>query len=82
MTRRLKILISIIIFVLLGFLILLFSGASIYIDMLWFESLGFLNVFWVIFLSNFGIKIIVGIVFALFIFFNLNFTKNDLCRKV
>jgi len=82
MTRRLKILISIIIFVLLGFLILLFSGASIYTDMLWFENLGFLHAFWTMFLSNFGIRMIVGIVFSLFIFLNLNLTKNAFIKYI
>ncbi len=76
MTKKLRILISIIIFVLLGFLILLFSGASIYTDILWFKNLGYVHAFWVMFLSNFGIRMLVGIGFTLFIFINLNFTKK------
>lgn len=67
-------------------LILLFSLSSIiakyYTDLLWFQSLGFLRTFWVIFLSRFGLKTVVTLIFISFIFFNLLITRKSLINYI
>ncbi len=76
MSKSLKVLLSIIFLALLAFLILIFSGSKIYTDILWFQHLGFLHTFLVMFFANFWIRIVVGLIFTIFIFINLNFTKK------
>lgn len=44
--------------------------------MLWFQNLGFLQSFLIMFFSNFGLRIILGIIFTTFIFINLIFTRK------
>ncbi len=78
MNRSIKILFTIISLSIIILLILIFSGASIITDILWFKNLGYLHTFLVMFLTNTGIRIIIGAIFAIFIFLNLSFTKKPL----
>ncbi len=78
MNRSFKILIAIIALIMLFLLISIFAGARIYTDILWFKSLDYLHTFLVMFLTNTGIRLIIGAIFAVFIFINLNFTKKPL----
>ncbi|MFW6271261.1 MAG: UPF0182 family protein, partial [Bacillota bacterium] len=76
MNRTAKVFISVVLIAIVGFFIILFSGSQIYSDLLWFKNLGFLQTFWVMFLSRLGVRLFIGIFFALFIYFNLGFTKK------
>jgi len=78
MNRSFKILIAIIALILLFLLISITAGARIYTDILWFKSLDYLHTFLVMFLTNTGIRLVIGVIFAVFIFINLNFTKKPL----
>ena len=60
----------IVLFLLLG----MFAG--IYLDWLWFGSLGFAGVFLTRFLSGWGTRILTWLIFALFLFLNLNYTRK------
>ncbi len=74
--KSLKIVISIIFILLILFLILVFTGSRIFTDYLWFDSLGYVHTFLVMFFANFSIRIIIGIIFTVFIFVNLFYTKG------
>ena len=50
--------------------------AGIYLDWLWFGSLGFAGVFLTRFLSAWIIRILTWLIFALFLFLNLNYTQK------
>ncbi|MFW5787768.1 MAG: UPF0182 family protein, partial [Halanaerobiales bacterium] len=76
MKRSLKVLISITVLIIIAFLITIFAGSKIYTDVLWFKELGYLQTFLIMFFSNFGIRILVGVIFTLFLFINLSFTKK------
>ncbi len=77
MSRTFKILSSIVVFVLLSFILFVAFGSKVYTDWLWFKNLDFLKTFWIMFLTNFWIRIIVGAIFTFFIFLNLSFTKKS-----
>lgn len=71
MTRKLIILISLI---LLAFLFLMGYSANRFLDWLWFNSLDLTEVFWTPLLTGFFTKLILGLIFFLFLFFNLKNT--------
>ena len=76
MKKSFSVLISIVFLVLIAFLILVFAGSKIYTDILWFKSLGYLQSYLVMLLSNYGLRLAIGLVFTIFIFVNLYFTKK------
>jgi len=76
MNKGLKLLTSIIILVIIGFVFFVFAGSQIYTDWLWFKNLGYVKTFMVMFLSNFTIRLVIGAIFTLFIFVNLIFTRK------
>jgi uncharacterized membrane protein (UPF0182 family) len=45
--------------------------AHFYTDWLWFRSLGYVSVFWTALATTWGVRLLVGVVFFLFLFFNL-----------
>ena len=56
------------------------SGARLYTDWLWFQSLNYQSVFMTIVVSDIGLRIVVGVVFFLLLFFNLLFTLGPLLK--
>lgn len=82
MSKTIKVVISVVLISLIVFFISLFSGSQVYTDLLWFKSLGFLQTFWVMLLSDLGIKLFIAIFFTLFIYINLNFTKKTFLNYI
>jgi uncharacterized membrane protein (UPF0182 family) len=60
--------------------ILAVSGAKLYTDWLWFQSLNYQKVFSTIIISEIGLRIAVGLVLFIFLFANLLFTRGPLIR--
>ncbi len=50
-------------------------GANFYTDLLWFQNLDFAGIFWTIFLTRIGIRLAAIIVFTVFLYLNLRFTR-------
>ena len=71
MTRKL---IFLIFLILLAFLFLMDYSANRFLDWLWFNSLDLTEVFWTPLLTGFFTKLILGLIFFLFLFFNLKST--------
>lgn len=82
MVRGFKILLSIIILIIFAFLIFIFAGSQIYTDWLWFNNLGFSHTFITMFFTNFYLRLLVGLIFTIFIFINLCFTRKPLLEYV
>ncbi|RJX28794.1 MAG: UPF0182 family protein [Dethiobacter sp.] len=57
---------------------LVFWAAGMYTDLLWFENLGYGLVFWNVFLSQWAVRLAAWLVFSLFLFINLLFTRDVL----
>lgn len=76
MKRGIRYLFSIIFIALIVFLIAIFAGANFFTEWAWFNQLGFLDAFLLMFFSNFGLRILIGIIFAVFVYINLSFTKK------
>lgn len=55
---------------------------NLYIDWLWFKSLGYSNIFKTILVSELGLRLLVGIVALLFIFFNLMLTRQHVLKRL
>ncbi|MCF8008666.1 MAG: UPF0182 family protein [Halanaerobiales bacterium] len=58
------------------FIILIFAGSNFYTDWAWFNQLGYLKAFLLMFFTNFGLRILIGLIFAVFVYINLTFTKK------
>ncbi|HBC92359.1 MAG TPA: UPF0182 family protein [Pelotomaculum sp.] len=56
------------------------SGARLYTDWLWFQSLNYQSVFMTIVVSDIGLRVVVGVTFFLLLFFNLLFTLGPLLK--
>jgi uncharacterized membrane protein (UPF0182 family) len=67
---------SVIIGLALVFVLLLWSGVSIYPDWLWFENLDFSLTFWTMLLSRFGFGLFVWLLLVLIILLNLYAAKR------
>jgi len=80
--KSIKVLISVLLFLIISFLIIVFSGSRIFTDYLWFESLDFVYTFLVMLFANFSIRIIIGLIFTVFIFINLSFTKKTVLNFI
>ncbi|MFW6009040.1 MAG: UPF0182 family protein [archaeon] len=76
MKKSFKFILFTVFIVLITFLILIFTGSKIYTDVLWFQNLGFLQSYLVRLLSNYGLRLIIGIIFTVIIYINLHFTKK------
>lgn len=57
-------------------------GANLYVDWLWFNSLGYTQVFTTILLSEIGLRLLVGIAAFIFIFFNLMLTRKAVLQRL
>ena len=57
---------------------LIIWAAGFYTDLLWFKNLGYGAVFWNIFLSRWTIRLAAALIFFLFLFINLLFTRRIL----
>ncbi len=68
------------VFVVLAIVLLIFARvwSQLYIDWLWFQSLGYLNVFMTILFSDIGLRVAVGLAFFILLFFNLLLTRKQL----
>ena len=53
-------------------------AASAYIEILWFDSLGYLSVFWTRVLWEWGVRLLGGVLVGLVFFFNLRFIARSL----
>ncbi len=76
MKKGFRYLFSIIFVAFIVFLIAIFAGANFFTEWAWFNQLGFLKAFLLMFFSNFGLRVLIGIIFAVFVFINLSFTKK------
>jgi uncharacterized membrane protein (UPF0182 family) len=61
---------------------LVFWVAGLYTDLLWFENLGYGFVFWNVFLSQWAVRLGGWLIFFLFLFVNLLFTRHVLVNLV
>lgn len=82
MSKSIKIVLAIVILSLFALLILLVSGTQIYTDWVWFNNLGFGHTFLTMFLTNFWLRILVGLIFTIFIFVNLYFTRKPFLEYI
>jgi hypothetical protein len=57
-------------------MIAIFAGANFFTEWAWFNQLGYLKAFLLMFFSNFGLRVLIGLIFAVFVFINLSFTKK------
>ena len=80
MKKSFSVLIATIFAILIGFLILVFAGSKIYTDILWFKNLGYLQSYLIMLFSNYGLRILIGVIFTAFIFGNLLFTKKPFLK--
>ncbi len=76
MKNRFRYLLSTVIVIIIIALIALFAGANFFTEWAWFNHLGYLKAFLLMFFSNFGLRILIGLIFAVFVFVNLFFTKK------
>jgi len=57
-------------------------GANLYVDWLWFQSLGYAQVFTTILLSEIGLRFLVGIAAFIFILVNLTLTRKAVLQRL
>jgi len=74
--RSFRYLFSIIFVAFIVFMIAIFAGANFFTEWAWFNQLGYLKAFLLMFFSNFGLRVLIGLIFAVFVFINLSFTKK------
>lgn len=60
--------------------VLAVSGAKLYTDWLWFQSLNYQSVFTTIIISEIGLRLAVGVALFVFLFANLFFTRGPLLK--
>ncbi|RKL63459.1 UPF0182 family protein [Thermoanaerobacteraceae bacterium SP2] len=61
-------------FILAGIVVILaaiFMGAGFLTEIMWFKSVGYLKVFWIIFYSSWAVRLISGVIFFTFLYINL-----------
>lgn len=56
--------------------IILALTTDFYTDWLWFEQIGYVSVFWTVFTWQWGVRLGFGLVFTVFLFFNLLVTRQ------
>lgn len=64
------------------FLLVARWGAHLYVDWLWFQSLGYINIFKTILLSEIGLRLLVGLATLIFIFINLMLTRKNVLQSI
>ncbi|MFW5788085.1 MAG: UPF0182 family protein, partial [Halanaerobiales bacterium] len=74
--KSLKVLVSVVVLAIVLLMIVLFAGSRVITDYLWFQNLDYVYTFLVMFFANFGVRLVLGVIFTIFIFINLYFTKN------
>ncbi len=76
MKKGFRYLFSIIFVIFIALLIAIFAGANFFTEWAWFNQLGYLKAFLLMFFSNFGLRVLIGVIFAVFVYINLSFTKK------
>jgi uncharacterized membrane protein (UPF0182 family) len=56
------------------------AGAGFYLDLLWFDNLGYSSVFWTFFISRWLLRLLAGLFFFLFLFGNLMLLRKSLLQ--
>lgn len=82
MQKGLRWLTSISVIFLVFFLLLARWGANLYVDWLWFNSLGYVNIFKTILLSELGLRVLVGLTAFIFILVNLLLTRKAVLQSI
>ncbi|SFR06294.1 UPF0182 family protein [Desulfoscipio geothermicus] len=82
MHKGLKWLTSVAAIIIILFLLVARWGANLYVEWLWFQSLGYSNVFKTILLSELGLRFLVGVLTFIFIFVNLMLTRKTVLQRV
>ena len=82
MQQGIKIFFTIIAVILVLIILAAKWGANLYVDWLWFSSLGYGSTFTTILLSELGLRTLVGVLAFLFIFINLMFTKKPVLNAI
>nr|WP_313885459.1 UPF0182 family protein [Desulfallas sp. Bu1-1] len=82
MHKGLKRMSTVIITFLFLFVLLARWSANLYVDWLWFKTLGYSNIFKTILLSELGLRLLVGLAAFLFIFVNLILTRKSVLHTV
>jgi len=80
--KGLKWLTSVAAIIIILFLLVARWGANLYVEWLWFQSLGYSNVFKTILLSELGLRFLVGVLTFIFIFVNLMLTRKTVLQRV
>lgn len=57
-------------------------GANLYVDWLWFQSLGYGSIFKTILFSELGLRLLVGVTAFIFIFANLMLTRKSVLQSI
>src|SRR5690554_3602620 len=78
MRKSIKVITWIIILIILALFILISSLTQFYTDWLWFKNLNISKTFITMFFSNFFLRLLLGLIFTVFIYINLLFTKKPL----
>ncbi|MFN2340452.1 MAG: UPF0182 family protein [Halanaerobium sp.] len=82
MSKTIKLFLSIFAITAILLIIFISTGASIYTDWLWFKELNFEKTFTIMFLSNFLLRLFIGVIFAALIYLNLHFTKKPIYKFI
>jgi len=80
--KGMKLFVYAIVGVLVLLLLLARWGANLYVDWLWFQSLGYAQVFTTILLSEIGLRFLVGIAAFIFVFVNLTLTRKAVLQRL
>src|SRR5690554_6978542 len=78
MRKSIKVFTWIVILIIFALLILISSLTQFYTDWLWFKNLNISKTFITMFFSNFFLRLLLGLIFTIFIYINLLFTKKPL----
>ncbi|SIR50524.1 UPF0182 family membrane protein [Halanaerobium kushneri] len=82
MSKTIKFFLSIFAIAAILLIIFISTGANIYTDWLWFKELNFEKTFTIMFLSNFILRLLIGVIFAAVIYLNLHFTKKPINKFI
>ncbi|KAF1084662.1 hypothetical protein SPSYN_02440 [Sporotomaculum syntrophicum] len=82
MEKGIKWLSTTVITILVLFLLVAKWGANIYVDWLWFKSLGYGSTFITIIVSEIGLRTLVGLTTFVFIFINLMLTRRPVLQSI
>ena len=74
--KSLKAVLAIIIAAVIILGILIMTSSRVITDYMWFQNLDYVYTFLVMFFANFSVRLTLGLIFTIFIFLNLYFTKD------